>query len=214
MATILRRTPYPSFRQPGKYKQRLREDFSYACAYCTVHENEWGGLWHFHVEHFRPKSKFPKLATSYENLLYSCDVCNCYKRDDWPSDNPLADGRGYLDPCEHDYSLHFSEDVPTGKLCGHTAPARYMVELLHLNRGYLVRLRAARTQETSLIQEYTSLCDQALARIDLRLHGADVACEEQNTLVMARQVICLFYGRLRQEWDTHQKPESDASDYR
>lgn len=165
MALIKRQQPYPCYSDYRRYKPHLRRDFLYCCAYCSIHENEWGGLRHFQVEHFRPKRRFPQLIVDYENLLYACDVCNCYKGDDWPSDDPLTHGVGYLDPCQHDYEEHFRSDQATGLIEGLTLPARYMAERLHLNRQHLVRVRRKRVREEELHQRFLQRIDELLAII-------------------------------------------------
>lgn len=43
------------------------------------------------VEHFRPKSTFPKLALTWKNLLWACGICNRSKDDRFPSDGHLLD---------------------------------------------------------------------------------------------------------------------------
>ena len=40
---------------------------------------------HFHIDHFRPKKKYPRLALAYANLYYACGLCNTFKGDAWPS---------------------------------------------------------------------------------------------------------------------------------
>jgi hypothetical protein len=91
------------------YKRFLRQDFQYSCVFCEIHENQHGGDWHFHVEHLKPKAdpRFRHLTCDYDNLLYSCDHCNVYKGTEWPSDDPVSDGIGWLDPCQHDLRAHF-----------------------------------------------------------------------------------------------------------
>jgi uncharacterized protein (TIGR02646 family) len=182
VALIKRQQPYPCYSDYRKYKPHLRRDFSYCCAYCTIHENEWGGLRHFQVEHFRPKSRFPQLVVDYENLLYACDVCNCYKGDDWPSDDPLTDGVGYLDPCQNDYDEHFRNEQATGQTNGLTAPARYMIERLHLNRGHLIRVRQKRRREEELHQRFLQQTDDLLAMIKESLE--DKALSEHVLLLL------------------------------
>ena len=53
MAIIKRQNPHPVYASYKKYKPHLRVDFSYSCAYCTIHEAEhhWAG------EEFRDGSK-------------------------------------------------------------------------------------------------------------------------------------------------------------
>lgn len=145
MPKLSRRQSVPQFNAYQPYKQYLREDFQYCCVYCAIHENEYGGPRGFTVEHFRPKSIFAHLVNDYQNLLYGCNVCNPFKGNDWPSDNPLLDGVGYLDPCEHDYDDHFR--LHEFEIEGLTRPAMYMIERLHLNRRQLIKLRQRRWDE-------------------------------------------------------------------
>jgi hypothetical protein len=109
MAKPQRRVNVRSFKDYQIYKSYLREDFNYRCGYCDIHENDWGYYWHFHVDHHRPKSwpEFKHLETVYSNLLYACDQCNNMKLASWPSDDPITDGVGWLDPCEYDLAEHF-----------------------------------------------------------------------------------------------------------
>jgi 5-methylcytosine-specific restriction endonuclease McrA len=47
------------------------------CMYCSGSESA-------EVEHFKPKSVFPKEALIWENLLWTCGVCNRFKGDRFP----------------------------------------------------------------------------------------------------------------------------------
>ena len=62
-------------------RDQLCADQHYKCAYCecdlTKSYND--------VEHYRPKSKYHWLGYDWDNLLYSCDLCNrTYKNDSFP----------------------------------------------------------------------------------------------------------------------------------
>ena len=214
MALIKRQQPYPRYSDYRKYKPHLRRDFLYRCAYCAIHENEWGGLRHFQVEHFRPKSRFPQLIADYENLLYACDVCNCYKGDDWPSDDPLADGVGYLDPCQHDYDKHFENNPTTGYTDGRTPPARYMVERLHLNRQFLIQLRQKRTQEEAIHHRFQQICRETLKMIERPLQDNSLPDHARKSLKLARTAIeALWQERLRW-WQRRWEPLYEPSNLR
>lgn len=71
-------------------KDRLRDDTLGKCAYC---EAPTAGVAHGDVEHFRPKSVYWWLAFSFDNYLYSCQICNqSFKSDNFPiSGNRLAE---------------------------------------------------------------------------------------------------------------------------
>jgi len=159
-----RRKTKKKFSDYRKYKPWLREDFKYACVYCSIHEGEFGGFHNFHVEHFKPKSKFPTLETEYINLLYACWRCNSFKGEDWPSNNPLKSGRGYLNPCKYDYEEYFiidKDEVITGKV----KVVTYMIERLHLNCYFLIEVRKKRREIHESIKKYrliTSEMDKVL----------------------------------------------------
>jgi hypothetical protein len=213
MALFHRRQPAPQHNDYRRYKVYLREDFYYCCAYCTIHENEWGGPRHFHVEHFRPKSRFSDLIADYQNLLYACDVCNIFKGDDWPSDEPLVDGVGYLDPCEHDYDEHFvvADDY---QLQGITPVAAYMVEHLHLNRRQLQILRQKRAREIAIHNRFLQLIEETLVMIDSSLEDDTVPLHAQQSLLMAREMLQLERDDRLQAWSKCWHPLYNLEDYR
>lgn len=109
------------------------------CVYCAIHESAFGGIRNFHVEHYRPKSKFANLINDIFNLFYACAICNIFKGDDWP-DEPHTDHLliCYPNPSEVDYETLFNVDVLTGLVSGKFTASRYLVEQLHLNRHQLV----------------------------------------------------------------------------
>jgi uncharacterized protein (TIGR02646 family) len=215
MVTLIKRhTPYPSYSDYRRYRSHLRQDFSYGCAYCTIHENEWGGLRHFHIDHFRPKSRFPQLITDYENLVYACDVCSCYKGDDWPSDDPLRDGVGYLDPCQHDYDKHFENDPTTGYTNGLTPPARYMVERLHINRQFLIRLRRKRAREEAIHYRFQQVCREALAMIEYSVQDSSLPDHARESLELARTAIETLWRERLRWWRKRWEPPYEPSDLR
>jgi len=66
-------------------KDSLKIMFSGKCAYCESHITHIG---FGHIEHFRPKSKFPELCFEWDNLLLGCEICNGkYKGDKFPESN-------------------------------------------------------------------------------------------------------------------------------
>lgn len=98
-------------RKPSDAKWRefsgdLANAFHDLCAYC---EERCRG----EVDHFRPKSRDPKLAYAWSNWLFACHDCNHAKLDKWP---PL----GYVDPCARSRPARperfFSFDLLTGEI--------------------------------------------------------------------------------------------------
>jgi 5-methylcytosine-specific restriction endonuclease McrA len=101
-----RRIPKEKTVQPKKgrysdWKEILAEEGFNQCVYCAIPDACFGGIRNFHVEHYRPKSKFEKLENDIKNLFYACAICNTFKGDDWPGE-PEKD---FFAPCYPDPSL-------------------------------------------------------------------------------------------------------------
>ncbi len=119
----------------------LERVFFGICAYC---EEFTPG----EVDHFRPKSKFPRLVYSWSNWLFACHDCNQAKSDTWPT-------IGFVDPCATSVSdrpeLYFTFDTLTGFIKPHEsldARRREMAEAtireLGLNDFHHMRKRVER----------------------------------------------------------------------
>jgi uncharacterized protein (TIGR02646 family) len=70
--------PNPPALTKGDYtdsvnKEALRKSTAGKCMYCEskIEHNSYA-----HVEHIKPKKKFPELEFVWENLGFSCEVCN------------------------------------------------------------------------------------------------------------------------------------------
>lgn len=124
------------------WKELLAREAHYSCVYCAAHERHLGGSRSFHVDHYRPRKRFPDLVNDYTNLFYCCAICNSYKGSDWPRD-PSDDHSAptYPNPCRVDLSEIIDVDPDTAMLSGSAAASRYLIERLHLNRGQLRFLR-------------------------------------------------------------------------
>ncbi len=62
------------------------------------------------IEHFRPKSKFPRLAWQWENLYFCCDFCQGRKSEKWEPELLAPDQLGYA------FADYFYPDYTTGKI--------------------------------------------------------------------------------------------------
>ena len=135
-----------------KYKRIIREDFVYRCGYCGTHENAFGGYKQYQIDHLRPKSipRFEHLTNDYSNLVYCCPECNRVKLDYWPSDNPIRDGYGWIDPCVHDYDEHFIINLNEDSLSiqNKTALGKWLV--IHLGLDQIVRQEFIRSQMVTI----------------------------------------------------------------
>jgi hypothetical protein len=144
-----KRVPKENSAQPVKgtykdWKELLAEESYYQCVYCALHEARFGGIRNFHVEHYRPKSKFKELENDFKNLFYACSICNVFKSDDWP-DEPKVDlsNASYPNPSHIDYNNIFFIIKNTGIINGKYIAAKYLVEKLFLNRPQLIIERKA-----------------------------------------------------------------------
>jgi hypothetical protein len=108
--------------------------------YCSLQEAENGGLDNFHIDHFRPKSRFNPLRDTMANLLLSCAICNRFKSDDWPGE-PAADHSvpAYIDPATTNYNEVLTVDQSNYRVAAASVAGRYMVERLYLNRPQMIR---------------------------------------------------------------------------
>jgi len=89
---------YTNYRS---YKEYLRKDFNARCGYTDCPDTWFGGQKCFHIDHFKPKSKFQHLENDYSNLVYSCSYVNILKTDD--IDN-------MIDPCSEEFDQAFYRD--------------------------------------------------------------------------------------------------------
>lgn len=157
MARFKRSSPAPKVK--GDYpafRPYVRQDFEQCCAYCYLHERHAGGEKNFELDHFRPLKQFPKLRRVFENLHWSCHVCNGIKSksNHWPSDELLARGIRFVDLCEDDFDQHY-QVLPDGTLNPLTLSASYTIDTIDLNSEHLRKLRAILLKEgTSLDKEH------------------------------------------------------------
>lgn len=145
------RKSQPAHGTYSDWKIQISDECYKQCVYCSIHEAQFGGIDHFHIDHFRPKSKFPLLKNDILNLFYSCPVCNRFKSDDWPGD-PDPKIPSYVDPSITDYSKIFNL-VNNYELEGKFVSAKYLVLRLYLNRAQLIyerREALKRTEEIAL----------------------------------------------------------------
>ncbi len=113
------------------YRKYLEIDFNKRCGYCDTRDD----YMHFHIDHFAPKTIFPKYKLDYNNLVYSCPYCNLSKSDKWPMKkqfNPSHDGiKGFVDPCSQEYDKHLIRDA-NGQIKSRTELGKYMVKEMKL----------------------------------------------------------------------------------
>jgi uncharacterized protein (TIGR02646 family) len=98
-AMVVRRSA-PQRASYSEYREDLRIDFWFACAYCTICESEAAGI-AFAIDHYEPQAARPDLSADYANLMWSCQQCNRYKSDVNPG------------PADRDEVAHERQDLST-----------------------------------------------------------------------------------------------------
>jgi hypothetical protein len=64
-----------------RYREWLRDEFSFRCVYCLERE-VWREMREpMHIDHFEPQAIRKDLKAEYTNLLYACPACNGLKSD-------------------------------------------------------------------------------------------------------------------------------------
>lgn len=123
------------------YKDDLRFDFYYSCAYCSITEIEACGIG-FQIDHYLPLVFFPDKETDYNNLMWSCQQCNGRKSEFFPAEDHNKRGLVVIRPDEDDPREHLRA---SGIYVEHkTETGKFNIALLDLNRQTLLRAREIR----------------------------------------------------------------------
>jgi len=146
MALFVRRENPPGKTNYREYKPFLRRDFRALCAYCERTEEYLGGEESFEVEHFKPKSKFPGLTCAYHNLYYACRGYNGHKWETWPSEDQIARGQRFADPCVEDPYVRHLREREDGAVEELTECGIYFNGHIRLGRPALRRWRRLRSE--------------------------------------------------------------------
>jgi 5-methylcytosine-specific restriction endonuclease McrA len=125
------------FKKYWEYKPFLREEFEKKCVYCrmpdTMKDQEMYG-----VDHYRPKSLFSELLTTYTNLFYCCNPCNRRKREYWPMRGKIKT-HFIPNPCDHEMFAHLR--FAAEKVQARTTAGAWTRELLDLDDPEVVQYR-------------------------------------------------------------------------
>jgi hypothetical protein len=129
----------------NQYKEILREDFLWSCAFCTISEYEAQAI-RMTIDHYEPQKVRPDLVNSYDNLMYCCDDCNGLKGDRCPPEKARVDGHRFFRPDQDYRHEHFQQGSNQTHiyLDGKTNVGQFTIEFLDLNRPTLLRLRKLR----------------------------------------------------------------------
>lgn len=144
------------------WKQLIADDCEARCIYCAIAEAGFGGIRNFHIEHFRPKVRFPQFENDIRNLYLACAVCNVLKCDDWPAE-PVADHSlpSYPDPSLVDYNTIFEVLPATHEVSSPTVAGTYVIERMALNRAQLI-IERRRSAVQAQIDEFNDWVEASL----------------------------------------------------
>lgn len=187
---LLRRRENYSVTRSGKnygdyhhYRDEIRLDCLGRCVYCDTHENELNGPSSMALDHFRPKDyeEFKSLTNDPHNLVWACSACNRAKWNYWPAlgtDKTVLNGEGFVDPFLEDRTTYF--DVKDdGEIIAIKPPAKYVIELLNLNRPTPTQRRKARLVASQLLP----LLTKGIARLEKMTELSD---QEQKELYLKK----------------------------
>jgi uncharacterized protein (TIGR02646 family) len=167
IALVRPECPNPDALAAGNYadpvnKDALRKSSSGKCMYC---ESKVEHISYAQVEHIKPKAKFPELEFEWDNLGFSCQVCNTNKGQKYDEStvfiNPYNEN-----PEEYTVFLGFLI-FPKGS----SERAKYTIKEIDLNRPNLVDRRKDKFERIGKIIKFAyrtaneSLRDQAIAEI-------------------------------------------------
>jgi hypothetical protein len=202
MPSIKRRQTPPTYEKYVKYKPFLRADFRNRCCYCGISERDWGGPRHFHIDHFKPWSKpeFAELVAHYPNLYYACDICNNYKRDNWPTPEEEAEGSRFWDACLDLSVEHFTLQRQTGEIASLTRCATYTERVVRINRQKAQEIRLKRLKRAQL---YRLLLKEARKKKSQLSMTSDLVQREsvRATLEMNQRVLDFLRPHFRSRDD-------------
>ncbi len=144
ISPLVNRSRVPAARHYRDYKEVLRWDFFYSCAYCNTMEFEGQGI-AFSIDHYLPQISYGALSVAYSNLMWSCGDCNSRKGDREVPREASDAGFRFFKADEDNYYDHFEYNSDE-EIQGKTGIGNFTVVMLHLNRQTLRRIRAQRRE--------------------------------------------------------------------
>jgi hypothetical protein len=154
-------------RDVRKYRDCLRLDFGFECGYCLAREAEvgpgdpFGG---YQIDHFRPRSLFKNRQHVYDNLVWTCTLCNRAKGDAWPSQREQDAGIRFLDPVEDALGEHVFTRGETVDIIDASPSGEFFVEALRLNAAAHRERRRRREKLNTALRTALSVLSQLAAR--------------------------------------------------
>ena len=103
--------------QWARFRDDLGHRFNHLCGYCERacdRQAEDSGR-SATLDHFRPRSRFPKQTYEWTNWVFSCRRCNDHKQDKWPVE-------GFVDPCAPNCTEHPERFLDYDHVTGEVMP--------------------------------------------------------------------------------------------
>lgn len=157
-----------------KYKEKLREEFIYTCVYCGIREPELGGSQSFHIDHYKPQKKFPKLINRYSNLLYACRNCNQYKKDYWPTFTQKLMQHIVLNPRQEKDKRELHIDTNNFAWKGTTEQGKWNIKKLRLDSKTKIKQREERSQIENIISKLENERNDLFQRLQTLTDPQDI----------------------------------------
>jgi uncharacterized protein (TIGR02646 family) len=135
-------------------RSTLKEEAHHKCAYC---EGRMEYVSSSHIDHIRPKSRFPELVCEWSNLTLACEVCNRNKGNYFEKDCLLLNP--YLDDPETHLKWY-------GPMVTHRTPdrGRMTISRLDLNRPELLYKRSQLLCRAKLILDTIAMSPPAVKK--------------------------------------------------
>lgn len=153
----------------NEIKEGLSSMFNGKCAFCESYiENVDYG----HIEHYKPKSKFPKLSVIWDNLLLACAKCNGkgQKGDEWPT---KKDGGPLINPTIENpddfFDFEFDEITKLAIVKAKTLRGGISEQIYGLNKHTLLKDRNIAVRKLFVIAKYYHTDAEAKDIIDRSL---------------------------------------------
>jgi hypothetical protein len=122
------------------------------------------GADNFGVDHYRPRKRFPELATTYSNLFYCCNCCNSRKSDFWPTADQIRGEKFIPNPCDHVMFEHLQYSRAVIRL--KTAAGRHAETILDFNDPDSVAYRRFVLDLIAALEEDRREAIQTITEID------------------------------------------------
>ncbi len=190
-----RHAPKPS--DYSLYKECLRWEFGFSCAFCLIHETDFikagtKGWSLMQVEHRIAQSGDPSQKNVYNNCFYICERCNKARR---ALPNEDDEGRILLDPCAVVWGDHFdcAGDTISPRPGDHSA--KYTWESYQLGDPGKTQIRGRRRFWMEKYAE--ALLDCAETEVELVSKAVDEADHRDSSETEQRLIVARSLQRMR-----------------